>query len=151
MSRLVAEITAQGIVIESLWITASHARLTVLKAQGIPIPEPRRLRALVDTGATCSCVDKAILQSFGLTPSGFTYVHTASTGKSPLAVNQYDVSFWLAENQIESLMLTIPVIEADFGHQTINCLIGMDVLKNCVLHVDGPARTAELHYNFMPY
>jgi hypothetical protein len=44
-------------------------------------------------------------------------------------------------------MLAVPVTEGDFKIQTIDCLVGMDVLQRCVLHVDGPKATAYLDFN----
>jgi predicted aspartyl protease len=97
------------------------------------------MNALIDTGASCTCVDPAIIQALRLSPTGSTMVLTASTGAQAHVTEQYDVSI-----QIYSAMdeppLEIPmiaVIASDLRAQGIDALIGRDVLSHCLLVYNG--------------
>ena len=114
-----------------------------------PIPAPVTIRALVDTGASCTCIDPSVLQSLQLTPTGSASVHTPSTGATPAAADQYDVglAIFAALNQVPLFLATVPVIAADLLQpQGIHALIGRDILSLCVLHDNGTTGTFTLAF-----
>ena len=120
-------------------VAVSHARREALAAAGQDAPPVISVRALVDTGASCTCVDPSVLQALQLPPTGSVAVHTPSTG-APHQTQQYDVSIIIPGAGIHHLPLTldaIPVISADLSVQGIHALIGRDVLQDCILIFNG--------------
>jgi predicted aspartyl protease len=73
------------------WIAVSAARHAALTAATQPIPNPIQIRALIDTGATSTCMDPSVLQALNLTPTGSATVETPSTGGIPVSADQYDI------------------------------------------------------------
>jgi hypothetical protein len=118
-------------------IGVSQARAQALQQSGLPIPQPLQIRGLVDTGASCSCVDPSALQGLGLTPTGQSPMLTPSTGTQPHYANVYDVSLILVHPALQLTMGNVAVAESELMVQGIQALIGRDVLKNCLLVYDG--------------
>ena len=119
-------------------IGVSQARRDALRASNQPIPPPQRIRGLVDTGASCTCVDVSILQALNLQPTGTVPVHTPSTGPNPYPANQYDVSITLHHlPHLSFSIANIPVVDSDLSIQGIDALIGRDILENALLVYDG--------------
>jgi hypothetical protein len=51
-------------------VAVSQERNAALVAAGQPAPKPQPIRALVDTGASATCVDPSVLAALSLTPTG---------------------------------------------------------------------------------
>jgi hypothetical protein len=85
---------------------------------------------VVDTGASCTAIDAAILAPLGLMPTGQIAIHPPSTQGLPHACNQYDVglSIYGAASEIVYLNTALPIIEGQFKAQGIDGLLGRDVL-----------------------
>ena len=113
----------------------------MLQGAGQPVPKPFQARALVDTGASCTCVDPEVLIALGLSPTGSTPMHTPSTGDAPVDVDQYDVGLIIppaVQGQPPLVFGTVPVAASKFFQaQGIHALIGRDILRHCVLHYNG--------------
>jgi predicted aspartyl protease len=124
-----------------LYIWASEPYRKLRAAAKKPIPQPIIIKALIDTGASCTCINETDLSKLGLPARGTTLIHTPSTGGTPATVLQYDVSLMLAH--LPSLgfkyFSTVPVIATDFSSRPFKALIGRDVLKECLLVYDGGA------------
>jgi hypothetical protein len=82
MPLFTLQLTAQGPIMTA-FVGVSGARRAALLAAKQDIPTPVQIRALVDTGASGTCVDPSVLQSLGLTPTGSVQVNTPSTGPTP--------------------------------------------------------------------
>jgi len=110
-----------------------------LRAAGLEMPPPRVIRALLDTGASCSVVDAAIIRSLSLLPTGTISIFTPSTGAVPHRCNQYDVAIamLMEPTQVHVVSVTIPVIEAHLGAHNYQALIGRDVLAQALLVYNG--------------
>src|SRR6266478_6074661 len=91
MPHFTLQIGPQGPMLDAL-VGVSQARRTALAAVGQPVPNPIRLRALVDTGASGTSVDPSITSALNLTPTGRVQVVTPSTGSTPHEADQYDVA-----------------------------------------------------------
>ena len=70
----------------------SDPRRAALVAASRPVPNPILINGLLDTGASSTCIDPAVMQALGLTPTGFVPIVTPSTGSTPHMCEQYDVS-----------------------------------------------------------
>jgi Aspartyl protease len=121
-------------------IAVSEQRNKALVSAGQIPPMPQQIRALVDTGAACTCVDPSVLQALNLTPTGTTLIHTPSSGNVPEPADQYDVALLIpgARPGDQPLLLpTIPVVASQLSLQGIQALIGRDILADCVLVYNG--------------
>jgi hypothetical protein len=132
--------TTDGPVLD-IMIGVSAPRAAALRAQGKPIPARRKIRGLVDTGASSTCIDKPHLEALDLAPRGCVPVKTPSTGSSPCMCSQFDISFLLLYAGQTITISAIPVLEVDLSAQNIDALIGRDVLSRCLLVCDGAAGT----------
>jgi hypothetical protein len=130
-------------------IGVSAARQIALSAERQPIPNLAAIRALVDTGASATCVDISVLRGLNLTPTGRTKINTPSTGSQPVDADQYDVSLIVpaALNQAPLSVGTLPVISAELlSSQGFHALIGRDILANCIFSYIGNMGLFSLAY-----
>lgn len=118
---------------------------TRLIQAGVPVTPPVLVQAVIDTGATTSSVSAQIAQQLGLTPLKQANNQTAG---GVVRVNLYEVSvglppvFGLPNTTVLEDLLVVAEIHS--GLQDVEFLLGMDVLRKCVLTVNGPAGTVAL-------
>jgi hypothetical protein len=121
-------------------VEVPQALAAYLSKQGQPIPAPQSGWALIDTGATRTCVDRDVLTKLGVQPTGTVKTGTAA-GQVEQLLFPAKLSFPVAGNfQIEFGS----VIAVDLRGQTIAgtnvvVLVGRDVLSRCLLVYNGPA------------
>jgi hypothetical protein len=140
-------ITVEGAVIPVCFHISSQ-KFGVLQSQNLPFPNAFFGKGLIDSGASCTVIDKTIVTALSLNPTGQTQMHTPSTGTTPVPCNQYDVSVWfLNQNppgltnqqaQIHPIHFILPVIDSDFSTQNFDALIGRDILSKCQFTYLGP-------------
>lgn len=121
-------------------ITVSEGRRSALTAAGQDIPGIQVIRALVDTGASHTSIEPAVLASLGLTPTGTIEIVTPSTGTGTHTADTYDVDFSIygSTNEPPLLFSNLRVSTAElFSRQGIHALIGRDILSRCVLVYNG--------------
>lgn len=127
-----------GAPVIDLRVGVSHPRADALRRAGLPVPPQIQVRALVDTGASCTSLDTAILNTLGVPTTGTVACHTPSTTSTqPHTANQYDVSLVLVHPLVIRTWHAIAVTESQLAHQGIQALIGRDVLSACLLTYDG--------------
>jgi hypothetical protein len=108
---------------------------------GRPIPRPVRVVALLDTAADLTAVPAPLVTSLGLAPliSGSTY-----TAGGPVAVGLYRVSLSIfGPAGAAGPMLVRPdllVSELTVPLPNVDILVGLDVLRSCLLVQDGPGQ-----------
>ena len=121
------------------YVGVTSARHAALTKAGQPIPTPVVARMLVDTGASCTCVDPTIIAQLGISPSGSMPIQTPSTAGAPVNVNQYDVAFFLpgATSADVKFIDAMPIVESHLKSQGIDGLLGRDVLASCLMNYDG--------------
>jgi hypothetical protein len=123
------------------YIGVSKPREEALKKAGQQVPQRVQIQALVDTGASVSGINPAILTTkLGLTPTGTGAVHTPSSAGAPMPI--FDVSLTVPPGRPGETMLyleTLPVIGCDLTAQGFHGLIGRDILQACVLFYNGRA------------
>ena len=113
-----------------------------LGIHGQPTPPPVSGRALIDTGASCSCVDPAVTDALGLELRGWQDLVTPSTGRAKThSAPEYDVSIIIPPGNPgdERLIIaSLPVVHSELlVRQGIHALIGRDVLVRCILSYNG--------------
>ena len=140
MPHFTLPIDANGPFVKVL-LSVSEAREIALIKASKPVPAPVIAKGLIDTGASCTCVDFSIIKQLKISPSGETKVVTPSTrSRNPETMNQYDICLKIYET-VEAPPYTIrnlPVIETELlENQGFHALIGRDVLSKCVLVYNG--------------
>lgn len=130
------------------YVEVSASRAKALRDANQPVPNPVQIRGLVDTGASCTCIDPKVLTDLGLTPTGTTTVITA--GNLPEEREQYDVTLIIpgATQGDPALEIdAIPVVASKLlDIQGFHALIGRDVLGTCVMNYNGTMRTFTIAY-----
>ena len=126
----------------------SGPRREALEKASLEIPAPIMVRALVDTGASCTCLDPAAIRKLELAPSGTVSLHTPSTGSKPHVCNQFDVAVGIVmdDNRVHLSSLIIPVIESDLNVLGFQALLGRDVLDQGILVYNGHHRLLTLAF-----
>ena len=129
-------------------INISMPRMHALTAAGQPLPAGATGTFLLDTGATCTCVDPGLLAPLGLQPTGRVMISTPSTAGQPHNCNQYDVSIFIpgAAAGGGHIVPALAVVETHLRSQGIDGLIGRDVLDNCTFIYNGSAKMFTLAY-----
>jgi len=133
------QFSPQGAVVNAA-IMVSSARHQMLVAAGQPVPIPQPILALIDTGASISAVEPAILTALGLTPTGEADIHTPSTQGVPVHTPTYDVCIGIyaaREGDLHFISETVQVTATPLTSHGFQALIGTDILRSCVLHYNG--------------
>jgi hypothetical protein len=130
------------------FVAASQARAAALKAADQSVPAPFPIRALVDTGASCTCVDPSVLEALSLTPTGSVSVNTPSTGATPHTAYQYDVALIIpSPNGTPLVFQTVPVVSSELlDAQGYHALVGRDILDRCLFVYNGSLGLFTLAY-----
>lgn len=120
-------------------VEVPQALAAFLSEKGKEIPAPQPGWALIDTGATRTCVDKDVLAKLGVQPTGTVKTGTAA-GQVEQLLYPAKLNFPVAGFQIEFGS----VIAVDLRGQTIAganvlVLVGRDVLARCLLVYNGSA------------
>ncbi len=127
-------------------VMASPQRVHWLKSHGQPFPSPIVIRALIDTGASSSCLDSGIVASLGLDPSGSVSVHTPSTMGVAVPKYTYDASLVFGDGKPDSRTYTLDFIETELASQGFELLVGRDILAKCLLNYNGPNGIFDLSF-----
>jgi len=145
------QMSADGPVLNA-YVGVSLARFSALTDDGQEPPQPILIRALIDTGASCTCIEPSVLETLQLTPKGQVPTYTPSTGASPHQCDQYDISLFIpgATTAITPFnrpnLLVIAATKDSLHPQGIQGLIGRDVLEHCLLQYNGTMGTFTLAY-----
>jgi predicted aspartyl protease len=138
MGRILGQIVGGHGALFSVKLMASPQRVAKLKSLGMVFPVPVVGRALVDTGASHTCIDIGIINALGLSPTGSTPVHTPSTRGAAIVMDLYDVSVVFGDGKPGPRTYTLELIETDLASQGFDLLVGRDILARCILNYDGP-------------
>ncbi len=145
MPSLNASVREDGLIVE-VGIALSTARVEAAKRAGRPPVAPIWVTALLGTGASCSVIDTSVVHSLKLIQAGTVQGHTPSTGSNLHTCNLYDGCIAFAKPQVKVMSLNLPVAEASLIDQGILALIGRDVLRQCLLVYNGPAKSFSLSF-----
>lgn len=108
-----------------------------LTAQNQPIPPPVTGWALIDTGATSSCVDSKTITSLGVKPIGVAVTGTAG---GPVQQHRYPAKFRFPGEGLEiefSSVIGVNLAGQSVAGHDIIVLLGRDVLSQCVFIYNG--------------
>src|SRR5258706_11386481 len=135
MSYFTRQVAPDGGLLVFALIGLSEARRAALAASNQPIPAPVTVSALIDTGASCTCVDSSILTGLNLTPTGTATVRTPTTGSQPAVVDQYDIGLAIPATPGASplILATIPAIKAELANQRFLVLIRKDITQRSII------------------
>lgn len=146
MPHVTAQITAGGPILDFA-IGVSGPRAEALQKSNEVVPPSMKIRGLIDTGASSTCVDPTCLDALGLSPTGQVPIHTPSTeAGTPKIHRQFDISLTLMHPGISYTFKTLAVVESHLVHQGYHALIGRDVLKNCLFVYNGDEETFSLAF-----
>lgn len=146
MPHLTAQISVDGPILDFV-IGVSSPRAEALRKGGNPVPQQIKIRGLIDTGASGTCIDPTCLTALGLSPTGQVPIHTPSTEEgTPKILRQFDISLVLMHPGISFQLNTLAVIESRLIYQGYHALIGRDVLKSCLFVYNGDEETFSLAF-----
>lgn len=128
-------------------IGASAALRALLWRQGKEPPLPVHCTLLVDTGADTTMVNGQTLRTLGLAPTSETRIVTATSGPGgePCAVYAVDLMLVPSHPQRRSFA-SVEVVEKPLLNQSVDGLLGRDLLRVLVLQYDGPRGRAHLSW-----
>jgi predicted aspartyl protease len=108
------------------------------RAIGLEYPEPRELRALLDTGASVTVISKKFASYCRLLPTSESSEITALGGTVLCGEHAGAISFPGTNLRSFDLMR---IVSADFvKERNYACLIGRDILQYWRITFDGPAK-----------
>src|SRR5438270_12312590 len=145
MPHFTLQIVPEGPILAVL-ICVSAPRATALQNAGLAVPHPINLRCLIDTGASGTCLDAAAIAPLSLSPTGTTLISTPSTGGTPQVCDTYDVGVIIYHPENSRFFGTVPIVATDFSAQTIDGLLGRDVLGSCLFVYDGAAKICAIAF-----
>jgi hypothetical protein len=121
--------------------------MQALHASGQSLPMPLKCRGLIDTGTDVTCIVPHIVTTLGLIPSNPI---TTQTAAGPVWVRFYEVSLTLYDqaaapgSDLFRPVWTVTCLPQDLP--SVDVLIGMDLLAQVILNVDGPGRRFTLSF-----
>jgi len=129
-----------------LLIGVSKPREAALIAAHQAVPPPVQMRALIDTGASSTCIEAGSLTSLSLAPTGTVLITTPSTGQNPIQCSQYDVSLIFVHPNLPLVFPAMPIIECQPLGGNFQALLGRDFLRYCLFVYDGQAQHFALSF-----
>jgi predicted aspartyl protease len=141
------QISPSGPVVDAI-VAVSQAKRVALTAANQAIPAHQVIRALVDTGASCTCIDPTVLNALGLVATGSAVVNTPTTGTQPQIVSTFDISLTIPLTNFAPFVLeTLEVVESQLlAAQGFHALIGRDALRHCHFVYNGRTQIFTLGY-----
>jgi len=104
------------------------------------VPEPIKIRALIDTGSPITVIREGIADRLSIDPSGTDWLTTALSSYTQCPV--YPVRLLFSdEASFEVTVAAVPL-----PYQNVECLIGRDVLRHAVLTYIGFKDTFTLSF-----
>jgi predicted aspartyl protease len=132
MPILTLRIGPQGHPVIELYAAPIAEVATLLKEAGSDVPRAQPITALIDTGASMTKVEQAVLDTLGLEPVGKTTEHTASTGTTPVERHVYALHLFVAGVTNGVLAWELRVSAAvDLSGLGVQALLSRDVLDRC--------------------
>lgn len=146
MPHVSLPLSADGLIVEAVF--GLNGPDTAMRVQaGQSVPPPIVVRALLDSGTDTTAIASRVVQQLG---AAHVIDATSNTASGTVTVNLYRVSLTIAGLAGRSgPVLVIPdllVSELTAPLPNIEALIGMDVLRQCLLVMDGPGQQCILAF-----
>lgn len=144
----VAELRIQrnGLIVE-VELSASAAYRAALWKRGQTPPPAVRGTFLVDTGCDSTTVSEQMMRSLNLPVISQTRVVTGTTSTQGHAADVFAVEFTLLPHTVQPRRWsTCEVVALPLLNQSIDGLLGRDLLRQLVFTYDGPRQQVSLHY-----
>lgn len=147
MRSLTLPILRSGALID-VHIGLSEARRHAHRVQGLPVPPLVQAKLLIDTGASVSMVDEALMRTLQLSPTSATEFHSPSTSGVAQTCNVYDVQMVLGGIATPNTLRIDPLamMANSFINHAFDGLLGRDVLARLVIAWNGPGQTVRMDY-----
>lgn len=137
--KRITNLQAEGPIIDVILFPPA-VTINSFREQGKEIPQ-LRVTALIDTGASCTCIDLTLPPQLNLISRDYINVRTPSGISEHFT---YDIGFMLPQ-QLGHKMSFIEVTGADLKEQGFEVLIGRDILSTCTLIYNGSDNSFQLH------
>ena len=121
-----------------LFLGPSVPRAEALAAAKRPPVYPIEVVALVDTGASTTCIDPSVAHALGLTMTGYLDLKTVSSGAVPVRAARYDIQVLFPWSPPFSIAFEMPVVATDLTHLGVQALLGRVFPSRCLLVWNGP-------------
>jgi hypothetical protein len=142
MPQLTGTLLPEGAIIDAL-IGVNRTEVMRLRRALKPIPPPKQIRALVDSGAEVTCLDPDIINDlalpwFGPIPANISTL----TGWTLTSLYRADLTILHPSGQpSENFVVSdLAICEVALSPLNYHALIGRDILDQVRFTYDGPAR-----------
>jgi hypothetical protein len=145
MPQLSFAVSRAGLLVPT-WIGLDGTTTSVLHTANKPIPAPIQVRGLLDTASDATAVASWVLQQLRI-PAATTAVTQTAAGQAK--VKLYEISLSINDPGLGKIMLTksdLLITELPATLPDTDVLIGLDVLLDCKLFLDGPSRQFSLDF-----
>jgi hypothetical protein len=107
-------------------------------AHGAPVPSPRTVGALIDTGSDLSVVHPQVLHQLTARATDSVRIRRPGTGSGFHLASLSDVQLSIGGVGLATVWISTPEIGAAPATPTVLALIGRDVLSQCTFFYNGP-------------
>jgi predicted aspartyl protease len=121
-------------------ISAPRFEIEEGRSVGLEYPEPYRVRALIDTGASVTVINPQLVRTCKLRHTGFAEI-VAAGGSGRYQELAAAISF--PETDLSGIDL-IRVVACPIVRQPVSCLIGRDILRRWTFTYDGTTGQFEI-------
>jgi hypothetical protein len=139
MPHLTFALDPDGMIVQAVFGLNGFKTAALVQA-GQPVPRPIPVRALIDSGADTTTIAPGVFKRLGLVPS-FTAFSQRASGS--VKVNLYNVSMTIT-GLIGAVGPTLVLPDLLVSELTaplpVDALIGLDVLRQCLVVLDGPGQ-----------
>jgi hypothetical protein len=145
MTDLTLPIQPGGLLLDVL-VGHNNVQTQELLDAGLPLVRPVKVVAFIDTGADISGISATLARTLSRSP--VHYLHTITAGGS-IRTACYQISLSFLDATGTRLLFVIPdllVTEMTTPPTRLDVLVGLDVLLQCVLIVDGPNGSFTLRF-----
>jgi hypothetical protein len=139
MPTLTFPVQKDGLVV-GVMIGMDSANCQALQQSGQPIPRPILVQGIMDTGTDATAVAHRLIHALGLPLYGSAQTSTAA-GQVNVGVYEISLSIVPPGGAAQFTDPRLVATELIYAAPGIEVLVGLDVILQGILHVDGPGGT----------
>ena len=140
MPHLTFPLSSDGMIVEAVFGLHGPKTAELVQA-GQPVPSPIQVRALLDNGSDTTAIASSIVQKLGLE---VMIPASSQTASGKVEVNLYRVSLSISgpAGGVGPVLVISDLVVSELTAllPNIDALIGMDVFRECLLILNGPAQ-----------